>query len=169
MRQQIVVDVGDDGQLVPGLQFLQAGGSVGEWWPVADGLGEGVDLFLGRRKHQLRAELAHDLRQHLPVGHVPAALYLRLECTVELQDPSVREVASVLLDERTQYAQNTSFPVDERAVAVEGDDGELLEVEGHDGWNVPIGDRHVHTQNNTRLHFHFDRLQQLERDHRLCR
>ena len=85
---------------------------------------------------------ARTAAEDLPIALVWSCLHLGLVPGERLQDGVVGRLDPVRRERRPEGRQDAGLPVDERAVAVEGQDVELVEVEGghgarwcHDGRN----------------------------------
>src|SRR5258706_15292800 len=74
------------------------------------------------------SELPNNRFQNISIAWVGAALGLRFKFTVELQDGGVRQGLSMSGEHAMKRRENSAFPVNQRAVAVEGDGGEGREI-----------------------------------------
>ena len=80
------------------------------------------------------SELADYRFEHVAIALVRTALGLRFEFTVEFKEGFVGQRLSVSGQHATKRGEYASFPVDESAVAVEGNGGEGGEIH----WDVQI-------------------------------
>ena len=131
--EQVVVAVGDDAQPEAFVQARERRGRIGEGRPVADRIGEGVGLrrvgFHAVPGGQPELPVAEDV----PVAPVGAGLCRRFQLRVVGQQLVVRSLDPAPRQHRPQAGEDPGLPVDERAVAVEGQGLEPPVVEsGHD-------------------------------------
>ena len=126
------VDIGEDHELVVALEVLQRGGAVGEGGPAADRLAELGCLGGGRLDAPFVGQAAVHLGQDLGVRLAGRLGLARcLDRAEGLQQGVVIEVAAAMaVQPRAQFGMDPALPVDQRAVAVEGERVEFGDV-GH--------------------------------------
>src|SRR5664280_982222 len=135
--EQVVVNIGEHGQLVAGLQTAQCGDCIGKGLPVADRFRQAVGLGGADGEVQLASEVANHLCQHLAIATVEPALGARLQFRIEIENLGVAERVALALQQRTQVAEQTGFPVNQCAVAVEGQPFKACEIYQNDDFPVP--------------------------------
>ena len=126
--EQVVIHVGDHRQPIARREDAQGGHGVVEGSPAGDRLRERGSLLGAGREPQLAPELVHHPREDIPVRAVGARLDGRFEAGEMLQDLRGRKCVAVRGQHALDGPQNPALPVDERAVAVEGDNLEGGEV-----------------------------------------
>jgi hypothetical protein len=86
VSEKVVIDIGDDRELVPGLQFLEGLDCVGKGQPVGEGLGKRTDLGVGRSKGEAFAQASKHGMKDFTVGMVISALGVGFEFGVEAEE-----------------------------------------------------------------------------------
>ncbi len=84
--KKVVVNVGDDRELVVRLKFAEGGDCVRERQPVGKRVRQRTDLGFGRRESQTLAEALDDRLEHLAIGTKLALFGLRFEFRVKAQE-----------------------------------------------------------------------------------
>jgi hypothetical protein len=134
--EQVVVAVGDHGELEALLEARERLGGVRERGPVAHRLPERSHLLGRGSEAVVPADAAQRLSQHLAIGQVLAGLELGLVPTVGLEQLLVRRLDAMYLQHGSQRREDPALPVDQRAVAVEAERVEGAEVERLHGRRV---------------------------------
>ena len=122
--KQIVVHIGDHGQPVARLQDAEGVDGVVEGRPARDRLGKRSPFPGAGDEAQLVPEFVHHTGQHIPVRAVESGLEGRLEAREALQNPGSRKLSAMGGQYAPERLQNPAFPIDERPVAVEGENFE---------------------------------------------
>jgi len=128
------IDVGEDHQLVVALEVLQRRRTVGEGGPTADRLAELGRLAGGGRDAPLVGQAAMRLGQDLGIELAGCLGLARgFDRAEALQQGVVVEIAAAMaVDPRAQLGKDAALPVDQGAVAIEGERAEPGDV-GHEG------------------------------------
>src|SRR5216117_931714 len=122
-RQEVVVHVGEDAEPEPrACEPLQRRVRVGERRPGGQALGQEPRARLGKRPAKLPRHAAHALGQHLAVAPVALGLDDGLHPLVGLQRPAFVEIPAMGRHRVGEGVDDASVPVDQGAIAVEGDD-----------------------------------------------
>jgi hypothetical protein len=90
--EQVVVDVGKDGESESRFQLTQGGDGIGPGSPSRKRICEQSDFFGSGSKSQFLAELANDGAQNLTVGLERQLLCTQFEIPVKLEEGSVVDV-----------------------------------------------------------------------------
>ena len=128
-REEVAVAVRDHAEPEPLLEPAQRGRRVVERGPLADRPGEAVGIRVGGVEAELGAEPAQRLRQDLAIGQVRAGLELGLVPRVALEQLVLACVDAARGEHRLEGVEDALLPVDQGAVAVEGDRVEAGEVD----------------------------------------
>ena len=127
--EQIVVDVGEDGEAESRFQLAQGGDGIWPWFPGRKRFCERMDFFGSGNESQLSPELATDGAQNLAIGPEGRLLCLLLEVSVKLEEGSVPDVFGMRRKDAVKRREQPGLPVDEGSIAIEGEDLEAVEIE----------------------------------------
>ena len=121
--EQIVVDVREDAEAVAGgAQALERGVRVGERLPRRERVGEERAALVGERPAEGVGDAGGGLGEDVAIEAVALALDHRLDLRVRAQHLVAAELDAVLARGAQERVGDAALPVDERSVAVEGDD-----------------------------------------------
>jgi hypothetical protein len=120
-REQVVVDVGDDGEAVALPECAERRNGIVERPPVGKRLLEAAGLRRIGGKSQLRGEALHDAAQDDAVGLVGARLLGRLARGIALEESLIAYVHPPSGEHGPERGEDPGFPVNECTVAVERD------------------------------------------------
>ena len=118
--EQIVVDVGDDREPAAGVERFERGRRIGESRPVADRLREFATLLRGWNEAGALPDAFEHRAENGLVIAIRRPLRLGLEGSEHLERGLARDRGTVALEHRPQRIPDAGLPVDQRAVAVEG-------------------------------------------------
>ena len=129
LSEQVVVHIGDYRQLVVGLHRPERGDGVREDRPRRQSIRKAGQVGLGELELERDAYQGHHSSQDTPILKVPGAvLDLRLDLGEELEYLRPGQ-ANVVRAQRGVYGVgNAGLPVDQRAVTVEAQPFEVLEI-----------------------------------------
>lgn len=136
--KEIVVGVGDDRQLVFGLEPGERGNCVGKGLPVFQGFRERLRFSIREGESQTISEALSNREQNVAVTMV-RILGLGLEVAVDLQNASVFELVAMRGHERAQDGKDASLPIDQGTVAIEGEDLDSTKIERLCGRAYAVG------------------------------
>src|ERR1700730_630235 len=128
-REQVVVHIGDDGQMETLFKLAQRSNRVGPRLPARQGFGKRARFLVCGYEAEFLSELAHHGLKNLTVGPELALLGPDFEISEELQERGVINFLAVVQENRVQGRKNPSFPIDQGAIAVESQCSEAVEVE----------------------------------------
>ena len=125
----LVVDVRQDDEFVMALEVLKRSDGIGERLPVPDRAAIDETVAPARRNAPFFREAPVDGRQQLTVGLCRRLDLLRgFMPRMRLENGVARELPRRLARERLEGLDDPRFPVDERAIAIEGQGFELGEL-----------------------------------------
>src|SRR5262249_40202567 len=106
--EEVVINVGDDGEFVPPLEFLERCPSIRERLPVFGCLCHTVRLRSGDGNPEPSPESAHYITEH-PAVTLVRALRFRLQLSVKLQNLPFAQLLPMGSQNRTQGAEQAAF------------------------------------------------------------
>ena len=120
--EKIVIHIGNDRELIAGLELLEGCYRVGERQPVGEGFGQRTDLGLGRLESQAFAEAAHHGLQNFAVGMeiLPARLRIRVRSR-GVRSSDIGDSFAVRCEDGAKRGEDSCLPVDESAVTVKAE------------------------------------------------
>jgi hypothetical protein len=93
--------------------------------------GERVCILIAGLEAQSITQSSYNLLQHFAIRLEFIAFYRALKLGIEIEDLSIVQILVVILQCWLKGTQDATLPVNQRAVTVEGQEFELVEVEGH--------------------------------------
>src|ERR1039458_802564 len=126
----MVIDIREYDEFVFRLQALESRDGVGLRLPDLKRIGKRVHFFFRRDKAVPLAELMYHLAENFVVAAI-RILKWWFDRAVKREDFVVAHLGVVHLQDGTKSGENSLLPVDESAVAVEGQEVEVFEIERH--------------------------------------
>ena len=148
--EQVVIDIRDDGLVESGYETAQCAYRVRPRFPARQRFREGVNLAGGWREFELPSEIAHDLTKNVAITAIFDPVSVRFKIAITTQDRKIIRAFAVRLEYMTNSAENSLFPVNQRAIAIEGEQLKAAKIE-----HVRNSGLLADVRNETRLHCSF--------------
>lgn len=130
-REKIVIHVRKNSQAKAALQLIESRYGVGPGFPAWQRVGQRVGFFVRGTKSELGAEPANDGFQNFAIGMEFALLTQLFEVAIKFQERGIINLLAVGRQDAVQGGKKARFPIDQRAVTIEGENLEAAEVK-HD-------------------------------------
>ena len=136
--EKVVVDIGENGEAEARFKLEERGHSIGPRLPGRKRLGERAGFFGRGSESETGAEATDDRLEDFAVRMEFSLFGELLEVAVEFEQGRIVHDFVVCRKNAMERGENAGFPIDERTVAVEGEDFEAGEIKHESG--VPFKD-----------------------------